>query len=264
MSRGGPPSAGIGHVVYMTLPLLSIDSRDRLVAALHAADRKMGVAVGREGDAMRFILITDEANERAARQRATRLLEAAAEHVGLTHEIANRVDIDRVAQRTLSPGRPRRVSVSPPLAYRVIPLPDGRVLHVGDEGPLGNWTGYVDDADDRAWAGRDLPAVLSELLELPHGKKDDWVYDLIRRLAGRETAFVTRYACPCCDCFTLGEPPSGTFDICPVCCWEDDDVQFADLDYTGGANKSSLREARELPAHRRKRSPTSGKDTAAH
>jgi hypothetical protein len=246
MSRGEPPTAGVGHVVYMKLPLLSVESSDRLVAALHRADRKLGVGVGRKGDATRSILLTEEAEEHAARRKATSLLLEALEREGLAHEIANRVDVEHVARRALSPGRPRRVSASERLRYRAVPLPGGGVLRAAHEGPLGNWTVYVDDAEERAWAGRNLLAVLSELFELPHGKKEDWVYGSIRQLAGRETALGTRYACPCCDCFTLDEPPSGTFAICPVCCWEDDNVQFADLDYEGGANKASLRQAREV------------------
>ena len=52
-----------------------------------------------------------------------------------------------------------------------------------------------------------------------------------------------RYTCPCCGYKTLSEEPPGTFDICEVCGWEDDYVQFNDPDYKGGANKVSLREA---------------------
>lgn len=44
---------------------------------------------------------------------------------------------------------------------------------------------------------------------------------------------------------TLEEEPPGTFDICRVCVWEDDNVQFRDPDYEGGANRVSLRQARE-------------------
>ncbi|WP_394828278.1 CPCC family cysteine-rich protein [Pendulispora albinea] len=51
------------------------------------------------------------------------------------------------------------------------------------------------------------------------------------------------YACPCCRYLTLTEPPPGTFVICPVCFWEDDDAQFDDPNAAGGANAISLREA---------------------
>lgn len=53
----------------------------------------------------------------------------------------------------------------------------------------------------------------------------------------------TKYTCPCCGYKTLLEPPPGTFAICPVCFWEDDNVQFEDPDFKGGANQESLREA---------------------
>ena len=54
-----------------------------------------------------------------------------------------------------------------------------------------------------------------------------------------------KYTCPCCGYKTLGEPPPGTFDICPICFWEDDSVQFEDPDFGGGANVPSLRQAQE-------------------
>jgi hypothetical protein len=54
----------------------------------------------------------------------------------------------------------------------------------------------------------------------------------------------SRFACPCCGFLTLNEKPPGTFAICPVCFWEDDDAQFRDPTYAGGANRVSLGEAR--------------------
>lgn len=53
------------------------------------------------------------------------------------------------------------------------------------------------------------------------------------------------YPCPCCGFLTRSESDYGTYEICPVCSWEDDDVQFNDPSYKGGANKESLIEARE-------------------
>ncbi len=55
----------------------------------------------------------------------------------------------------------------------------------------------------------------------------------------------TRYACPCCGHMTYLEEPIGTYDICPVCYWEDDPVQSNNPDYAGGANIVSLREAQQ-------------------
>lgn len=53
-----------------------------------------------------------------------------------------------------------------------------------------------------------------------------------------------RYACPCCGYLTLEESPPGTYEICEVCGWEDDHLQFSDPKLRGGANRLSLDEAR--------------------
>jgi hypothetical protein len=53
------------------------------------------------------------------------------------------------------------------------------------------------------------------------------------------------YDCPCCGYLTFGEKPPGTFEICPVCGWEDDNVQFHDPAYQSGANSVSLDQARK-------------------
>ncbi len=55
----------------------------------------------------------------------------------------------------------------------------------------------------------------------------------------------SKYRCPCCGYYTYDELPNNTFDICPVCFWEDDGVQLSQPNYRGGANKVSLLEARE-------------------
>lgn len=53
------------------------------------------------------------------------------------------------------------------------------------------------------------------------------------------------YPCPCCGFLTLSEKPPGTFEICPVCYWEDDYAQYNHPDLAGGANKESLYQARK-------------------
>ena len=53
----------------------------------------------------------------------------------------------------------------------------------------------------------------------------------------------TKYQCPCCGQFTLESSP-GTYDICPICGWEDDPVQFEQPEYADGANRISLLQAR--------------------
>lgn len=47
------------------------------------------------------------------------------------------------------------------------------------------------------------------------------------------------YPCPCCGYLTITDEPPGTFEICPVCNWEDDEVQYYDENYEGGANSVS-------------------------
>ncbi|MBQ9610772.1 MAG: DUF2974 domain-containing protein [Lachnospiraceae bacterium] len=55
---------------------------------------------------------------------------------------------------------------------------------------------------------------------------------------------VEKYKCPCCGYYTFKERAGGTYDICPVCYWEDDLIQLNDETYEGGANKVSLKQAR--------------------
>ena len=64
------------------------------------------------------------------------------------------------------------------------------------------------------------------------------------RTDGRETSLGVRFSCPCCGYLTLTEPHYGTFAICEVCFWEDDDVQLRFPDSAVGANAISLNEAR--------------------
>jgi hypothetical protein len=52
------------------------------------------------------------------------------------------------------------------------------------------------------------------------------------------------FACPCCGFLTFSEEPNGSFEICPVCYWEDDNVQLNDPDYAGGANGPSLNQCK--------------------
>ena len=58
------------------------------------------------------------------------------------------------------------------------------------------------------------------------------------------------YLCPCCHKYEFSEV--GSYEICPVCNWEDDPVQEEDPSYGGGANVMSLNEARKAYAEGRK------------
>jgi hypothetical protein len=53
-----------------------------------------------------------------------------------------------------------------------------------------------------------------------------------------------KFACRCCGFLTLEEEPFGTYEICPVCFWEDDYVQVIEPTWTG-ANHVTLSEAKE-------------------
>ena len=51
--------------------------------------------------------------------------------------------------------------------------------------------------------------------------------------------------CPCCGFLVCEEPP-GSYEICPVCGWENDGVQARAPGYRGGANEESLCEAQAV------------------
>ena len=42
----------------------------------------------------------------------------------------------------------------------------------------------------------------------------------------------------------MPDAEQNSYHICPVCFWQDDAVQLEDPDFSGGANKVSLKEAR--------------------
>ena len=54
-----------------------------------------------------------------------------------------------------------------------------------------------------------------------------------------------RRACPCCGYRTLADLCPGSWEVCPVCFWEDDPVQWEHpAELVGGANRVSLSDAR--------------------
>lgn len=54
----------------------------------------------------------------------------------------------------------------------------------------------------------------------------------------------SKFKCPCCGNKTLSS--ERMFEVCGVCGWEDDKVQFDDPNFSGGANYFSLNKYREL------------------
>lgn len=57
--------------------------------------------------------------------------------------------------------------------------------------------------------------------------------------------------CPICGTPAFEGDFYGTYDICEVCGWEDDEVQFVNHNETG-ANRMTINEAREAWAQDRK------------
>lgn len=50
------------------------------------------------------------------------------------------------------------------------------------------------------------------------------------------------FECPCCGKKTLHS--TRNYEICSVCDWEDDELQYDEPDYICGANQMSLNQAR--------------------
>ena len=55
---------------------------------------------------------------------------------------------------------------------------------------------------------------------------------------------VLTFKCPVCGKYTFQSGP-GSYEICPVCGWENDKAQYKDPTLKGGANKLSLKEYKE-------------------
>src|SRR6056297_3401333 len=64
--------------------------------------------------------------------------------------------------------------------------------------------------------------------------------DTLGNPAARELGY-----CPCCGYRTLPKGHPGSYEVCPVCHWLDDPVQFGDDQYVSDTNHVSLSEARE-------------------
>ena len=60
-----------------------------------------------------------------------------------------------------------------------------------------------------------------------------------------QTEATPRFPCQCCGFLTLRDPATASYEVCPVCLWEDDPAQNEDPQYAGGANRVSLVTARD-------------------
>jgi hypothetical protein len=134
---------------------------------------------------------------------------------------------------------------------RIHTLPDGCQVRAVYEGELVGYVVHFVGREERAVAAGDVRDALIDLLD-ERGDRPFWLVDgtswlraAADDLAARDTPLGRRYPCPCCGFLTLDRPPSGTYSLCEVCFWEDDERQFRNPDYEGGANGVSLNQARE-------------------
>ena len=67
-------------------------------------------------------------------------------------------------------------------------------------------------------------------------------YDMDKVIKTLSNVFV--FKCPVCGKYTFQSGP-GSYEICPVCGWEDDKAQYKDPNLKGGANRFSLKEYKE-------------------
>lgn len=75
-------------------------------------------------------------------------------------------------------------------------------------------------------------------------KRNILAFDNLERFIG--TGEKVKFRCPCCGNYTLNEQPLGTYEICMICNWEDDEIQYNNSTYAGGANVLCLNDARKL------------------
>lgn len=128
---------------------------------------------------------------------------------------------------------------------RIHTLPDGRQLRATYEGEPVGYVVHLVGHEDRPVVARSIHDALVDLLKLGTSGWPWWFKEAAEDLAARETPLGRRYPCPCCGYLTFSRTPTDTYEICEVCFWEDDGVQFRNLDYEGGANKVSLKQARD-------------------
>jgi hypothetical protein len=60
------------------------------------------------------------------------------------------------------------------------------------------------------------------------------------KITNKERNFGNKFTCPSCGYKTLEEGDFGTHEICGMCGWQDDFVQYKNPDYRGVANGGSL------------------------
>lgn len=79
-----------------------------------------------------------------------------------------------------------------------------------------------------------------------HGGRDDVLKHYLLEVRNEAIESTKpKYTCPCCGYKTLDEEPPGSWEICDICYWEDDPLQFEKPNEEGGANQPSLRQAQQ-------------------
>lgn len=135
---------------------------------------------------------------------------------------------------------------SDPWASRGLPVGHGAHADRLDRGHVfehtdGDW--WAECLVCRAWVStsnateRDAERKFGRHLQHDHAVDE-------RPIATLADAASQRFPCPCCGHLVFVDGP-GSYEIRPVCWWEDDLVQLRWPDLRGGANGPSLREAQE-------------------
>jgi hypothetical protein len=125
-----------------------------------------------------------------------------------------------------------------------VELPDGRRVCATYDRSRDWWIAYVDGVDTPPAEGHWLRRVLSDAVGAPTDATPSWFLDALHELAGSHTPSGWRFPCRCCGFLTLGSLDS--YEICPVCDWEDDPTTIFEPGERGGPgpNHVSLTEGR--------------------
>lgn len=227
--------------MVVTIPGLPRGERDRFADRMHALDRTVGIVRGGRDGAGRLEVLTRETEEGQARRRVEGLVRAAGAAEGLPTDVVEQAEFGPARSRI--PGPPviwREAAI--PAGARAVDTPYGPVDVVRDKDPLGYW--HVTAEGRGAWRARSLFRAVYELFELGFGAaREPWIAQFIETCAAHDTPAGKRYQCPCCDCWTLQQRP-GSYEICPVCWWEDCPSQQEDPTSSSGPNRVSLLAAR--------------------